>query len=51
MRVMADKEFVDFLKAVHDNADNLSFAEMNKAVEAMSAYLKYEGLRKEIGDW
>lgn len=43
-----DTEFVNFLKNVVDSSDNLSLEEMNIAVEAMNAYMKYETLKRRL---
>lgn len=48
MKVEADTEFIDFLRSVVESSDSLSLQEMNMAVEAMNAYMKYETLKRRL---
>lgn len=48
---MADEEFHEFLKRVTESSDTLSLKEMEMAVEAMHAYLKYKELRIQLERW
>lgn len=43
-----NSEFVGFLKNVVESSDNLSLEEMNLAVEAMDAYMKYERIKRRL---
>ena len=46
---MDDPQYLDFLRRIVEEGDNLTVDDLTRAIEAIEAYQKYKAIRWQLG--